>query len=279
MLHYTVLAVFVEEEHGGTRELLEDTRTHYGISFVYAQEKEDMLAKLKEYPDAVLVVDGRDPPYHGFFYGADALNAVRASGYGGPLLFLTWASQYLVGVKNGADATLITGTTPCMLKTHLKDLIEERRVGERVRPETYHPRSFFIAHSSADHPFAEKLARALVSYGHRVWFDEWQIRVGDSLVGRIQAAVDHCDYLIVVLSPEALRSSWVQKEVGVKLTDELASTNTLVLPVLAKACKVPAFLRDKYYVSFEDDFNTALSLLLTRLPVIPRGMRDAAQER
>lgn len=45
--------------------------------------------------------------------------------------------------------------------------------------------SLFLSHSSADKTFVEKLAKDLEGVGVNVWFDKWEIKVGDSLTGKI----------------------------------------------------------------------------------------------
>lgn len=46
--------------------------------------------------------------------------------------------------------------------------------------------SLFLSHSSADKTFVEKLAKDLEGVGVNVWFDKWEIKVGDSLTGKIE---------------------------------------------------------------------------------------------
>lgn len=48
--------------------------------------------------------------------------------------------------------------------------------------------SLFLSHSSADKTFVEKLAKDLEGVGVNVWFDKWEIKVGDSLTGRSRRA-------------------------------------------------------------------------------------------
>ncbi|MBW4455264.1 MAG: toll/interleukin-1 receptor domain-containing protein [Nostoc indistinguendum CM1-VF10] len=43
----------------------------------------------------------------------------------------------------------------------------------------------FISHRKSDAQQAEQLANELRDAGHKVWFDEWKIDVGDSIVERV----------------------------------------------------------------------------------------------
>ena len=55
--------------------------------------------------------------------------------------------------------------------------------------------SLFLSHSSADKTFVEKLAKDLEGVGVNVWFDKWEIKVGDSLTGKIEEGLQANDYL------------------------------------------------------------------------------------
>jgi predicted nucleotide-binding protein len=62
-------------------------------------------------------------------------------------------------------------------------------------------RGVFISYSSQDHDFAQRLVRDLKEREIPVWFDEAELEPGDSIIGKVEAAVDRMDYLIVLLSP------------------------------------------------------------------------------
>ena len=78
----------------------------------------------------------------------------------------------------------------------------------------------FLAHSSSDKRFARRLASALQESGFRVWIDEAELLVGDSLFDRIGLAIQDANYLGAILSPNSVRSRWVQKEIEIALDQE-----------------------------------------------------------
>jgi predicted nucleotide-binding protein len=73
-------------------------------------------------------------------------------------------------------------------------------------------RTVFISYSNKDRDFAEKLAADLRASGVGVWFDQWEIKVGDSITQKINDGIHDNDYLAVVLSPDSVASPWVRKE-------------------------------------------------------------------
>ncbi|MCY3780735.1 MAG: toll/interleukin-1 receptor domain-containing protein [Chloroflexi bacterium] len=70
----------------------------------------------------------------------------------------------------------------------------------------------FISHSNEDNSETQGIAEALRRAGHGVWVDFENIRGGDAWLCEIQAGIEHCDAVVVVLSAASRRSSWVERE-------------------------------------------------------------------
>ena len=82
--------------------------------------------------------------------------------------------------------------------------------------------SLFLSHSSADKTFVEKLAKDLEGVGVNVWFDKWEIKVGDSLTGKIEEGLQANDYLgLVVTCSSGFRMGKGGAERCLVPTDEL----------------------------------------------------------
>ena len=73
--------------------------------------------------------------------------------------------------------------------------------------------SVFLSYSAKDTGVARSLANELSRRGLQVWFDEREILVGDSILDRINEAIRSVDYLLVLLSDNSLKSSWVNQEI------------------------------------------------------------------
>ena len=102
--------------------------------------------------------------------------------------------------------------------------------------------------------------------GFFVWFDEWELKVGDSIVQRIGDALDESSHLVVVLSPASVDSRWVREELNAMLKDQVDSAETRVLPILYRQCALPAFLRDRLYADFTGDFEAAFAAFMRKMP-------------
>ncbi len=114
-----------------------------------------------------------------------------------------------------------------------------------ARPYAY----VFFCHASEDKPVVRELARVLKTLGTEVWFDEWEIRVGDSIVQKIDDALGHVTHLIVCLSQKSVNKPWVKKELSAALMRQLAKASIRILPILLDDCEIPTILADIKYAS------------------------------
>lgn len=123
--------------------------------------------------------------------------------------------------------------------------------------------AIFISYSHEDSDFASTLAGRLVEQNAHVWIDAWEINVGDSLIERIQNAIQDAGALLVILSKASVESEWCKRELNAGLMRELEEKRVVVLPVLKEDCTIPTFLREKKYADFRADFDTGFRELLT----------------
>jgi hypothetical protein len=115
--------------------------------------------------------------------------------------------------------------------------------------------SVFLSHSHADNAFCRKLANDLRRSGVKVWLDEAEMQVGDSLIEKIFPAINEMQFLAAVLSKTSVRSKWVKKELAIAMTQEIESKRVKVLPLLLEDCEIPASLQDKIYADFRRPAN------------------------
>ena len=123
----------------------------------------------------------------------------------------------------------------------------------------------FFTYSHEDKEFVDQLARQLAERKAWVWIDRWELNVGDSIVERVQAALQEANAVIIILSPSSVTSSWVQRELASVIYREVQDKKSLIVPVLIKECQIPAFLSDRLYADFRTDFDAGLRTLLEAL--------------
>lgn len=70
----------------------------------------------------------------------------------------------------------------------------------------------FISHSSRDHAFVSDLRVALADRGIDGWSALPELMVGDAIWPELQKAIEAAFAFVIVVSPHALQSMWVGKE-------------------------------------------------------------------
>ena len=133
--------------------------------------------------------------------------------------------------------------------------------------------SVFLSHSSKDKPFVRELAEFLEKDGDvKVWLDEREIAPGQNIVGRIAEGLDS-DFIMLVLSPDAVNSNWVKEEWTDAFWEQTNNRKTKLLGVLYRDCVIPGLLRNKKYFDLRtnqpEGFREIRTFLLTERPVAP----------
>jgi len=70
----------------------------------------------------------------------------------------------------------------------------------------------FISHSSQDDDFVRELQQALGDFSQDAWIDSRELRGGDLLWLEVKKAIDEASAYAILVSPDALQSKWVGKE-------------------------------------------------------------------
>lgn len=89
----------------------------------------------------------------------------------------------------------------------------------------------FISHASEDKAaIVRPLAKQLSNMGFYIWYDEFELKVGDSLRQSIDKGLINSSYGIVILSPSFFSKNWPQYELN-GLTAKEIDGKKLILPV------------------------------------------------
>jgi len=121
--------------------------------------------------------------------------------------------------------------------------------------------SVFISHRKQDRLHAERLAEAIERAGHSVWFDEWRINVGDSIVKSVDAGLAGSTYLVLCLSSFGM-SDWVDREWMSTVSRQLEGHRVKLLPVRLTGGKLPAIIDDFACADLVNDWNLGVARLL-----------------
>ena len=66
----------------------------------------------------------------------------------------------------------------------------------------------FLSHSSKDKAVVRNLAERLRTDGLRIWFDEWEIKPGDSIPAKVDEGLERSRVLLFCMSENAFGSEW-----------------------------------------------------------------------
>lgn len=96
----------------------------------------------------------------------------------------------------------------------------------------------FISHASEDKDdVARPLATRLESLGLRVWFDECQLTIGDSLRREIDRGLIESRFGVIILSPAFLAKEWPNKELDGLVARE-DGRGKVILPIWHKVTNI-----------------------------------------
>ncbi|MBP9095468.1 MAG: TIR domain-containing protein [Ignavibacteria bacterium] len=97
----------------------------------------------------------------------------------------------------------------------------------------------FISHDSNDKALiAEPLAKGLNSRLCFVWYDEFTLKVGDSLRESIEKGIKEAKKCILVLTPNFLKNpGWTKKEFNSIFTREIIFNERIILPIWCNVTK------------------------------------------
>lgn len=102
--------------------------------------------------------------------------------------------------------------------------------------EALKPR-IFVSYSSKDQTFVDAMFDRLKSSGHYSWLNTESIPKGEQWLEEMRRGLQETDLLILVVSPDSMKSKWVKEEWKTFL-----KAGKKVLPVLFRESKVPKIL-------------------------------------
>jgi formylglycine-generating enzyme required for sulfatase activity len=136
--------------------------------------------------------------------------------------------------------------------------------------------TLFISYARKDVEFAQQLNADLRQRGVSTWIDELGIRGGDDWPTRIATALAGCKAVLVIVSPNSMVSTWVQRELSFADAE-----GKRILPLIHRQCEQPRWFRLRFgnvqWVDFSTgsyeanlaELLTAINLVLTQPVVAP----------
>jgi hypothetical protein len=133
------------------------------------------------------------------------------------------------------------------------------------------PYDVFISYSHKDKQFVAALTDLLESKRLKVWYDDFSILPGDSIIEKLARGIENSKCFVVVLSPDFVRSGWCKSELSMAINLALGTKSkrrVKLLPVLYKKCNIPLYLRPYKYADLQtENFQKGFSEILDTLRV------------
>jgi DnaJ-class molecular chaperone len=121
--------------------------------------------------------------------------------------------------------------------------------------------TIFISYSRTDIAFVDRLEASLKSSGFRIWVDRSEMKGGLDWLDQVQEALDHCQAVLVVLSPDAAQSEYVLMEYRYA-----KSQKKLIIPLeYRQALSVPWDLQPIHRIVFHTNYDDGYHDLLYNL--------------
>lgn len=140
-------------------------------------------------------------------------------------------------------------------------------------------RDFFLSHAGENKDFGRLLVNELGRQGATVWFDEFEIMIGDRISDAISEGLAQSRLGITLLSPEYIVKKWPMEELNTLLSLE-GTGATRILPVLHNlshddlVVALPILANRRYIDSGTSPLSEVVSQLMSRL----QRDKDRAQQ-
>lgn len=96
------------------------------------------------------------------------------------------------------------------------------------------PSEVFLSHSDRNRDAATRLAAILARHGVPVWYSRKDVLGAQQWHDEIGRALERCDWFVVLLSPDAVESRWVKRELLFALQDDRYENR--IVPILYQPC-------------------------------------------
>ncbi len=125
------------------------------------------------------------------------------------------------------------------------------------------PNEAFLSHSSADQEFVTSISEMMQKHGVPFWYSKTNILGAQQWHDEIGAALNRCDWFLLVLSPNSVQSMWVKRELLFALQQNRFADK--IVPVLYQPCDFATLswiLPSFQVIDFHQDFDNGCRDLL-----------------
>ena len=123
----------------------------------------------------------------------------------------------------------------------------------------------FISYSQKDRERVNLFASILAYNGFDIWMDTKSIPLGSSIISEISKGLDASDIYMIFISQNSSVSNWVEEEISLALTKNIADKKPRIIPVLLDNSPIPQKLRDRRYLDARESIYSALTVFISSI--------------
>lgn len=149
---------------------------------------------------------------------------------------------------------------PCCGKRHVGEIVNGSDVAPRQFPgciNCFHATrrsTIFISYSRTDQKFVQFLGDELQRRGYFVWKDTSDLVASENWQETINAALEMCTHVVLVVSAISVYRPEVNRELGAA-----AQARRPIVPILIDECELPAWIRSLNYIDWRTKQDYAYS--------------------
>ncbi|MGY0035154.1 toll/interleukin-1 receptor domain-containing protein [Pedobacter sp. NJ-S-72] len=171
-------------------------------------------------------------------------------------------SEIVANQINNKSYNAYSFSTLEQLKTVLTDyknkvfIFPTSKIMEEIwgKTEQNNTSSIFLSHSSIDKPLVEKIFLELQKEDFNVWFDKFEIDLGDSISDKINEGLNNAKLGILCLSRSFLSSNWAKSEMNYFIQQRIGKDNSNFICLILDLdhSEIPPLLQDYRYITIKE---------------------------
>ena len=136
----------------------------------------------------------------------------------------------------------------------------------------------FLSHSTVDSQFVNRVRESLLKAGIDVWKAPESILPGEDWVEAIQRGLFSSTHLVVVMSPAAVKSDWVNYEMNTAIRLQVAGKIVIIPLEYEPSTELPGFWYNYQAIRCGDDHELAVERLVESIRRTARVMASPTPE-
>ncbi|RCV65837.1 TIR domain-containing protein [Methanophagales archaeon] len=125
--------------------------------------------------------------------------------------------------------------------------------------------SVFLSHSSDNKVAAREIKKILAAKNVRVWFDEDEMKPGDSIYSKINEGLQKIDFVAALFSKSSINSYWVEREIAAAFSIGVEKRELNIIPILMPDLDpkdIPPLLKDFVRIRFNGDYDEVVKEIM-----------------